>query len=78
MPPVSWVWRVIAALLGGILIADYWVIRRQQLSLPDLFKLDGVYAYSATSVLPTSSNRSFADTLIRKLDLTGSSVPGQL
>ena len=23
--------------LGGILIADYWVIRKQQLSLPDLF-----------------------------------------
>ena len=32
--------------LGGILIADYWVVRRQQLSLPDLFKLDGRYRYS--------------------------------
>jgi NCS1 family nucleobase:cation symporter-1 len=31
--------------LGGILIADYWVIRRQQLSLPDLFKLEGRYTY---------------------------------
>ena len=31
--------------LGGILIADYWVLRKQQLSLPDLFKLDGLYAY---------------------------------
>ncbi|HTE45864.1 MAG TPA: NCS1 family nucleobase:cation symporter-1, partial [Gemmatimonadaceae bacterium] len=31
--------------LGGILIADYWVIRRQKLSLPDLFKLDGAYTY---------------------------------
>src|SRR5204863_4468027 len=31
--------------LGGILIADYWVIRRQKLSLPDLFKLDGLYTY---------------------------------
>jgi NCS1 family nucleobase:cation symporter-1 len=31
--------------LGGILIADYWVVRRQQLSLPDLFRLDGRYAY---------------------------------
>ena len=31
--------------LGGILIADYWVLRRQQLSLPDLFKLDGIYSY---------------------------------
>jgi NCS1 family nucleobase:cation symporter-1 len=32
--------------LGGILIADYWVMRRQHLSLPDLFKLDGIYSYS--------------------------------
>src|SRR6266576_3907945 len=31
--------------LGGILIADYWVIRRQKLSLPDLFKVDGLYTY---------------------------------
>ena len=31
--------------LGGILIADYWVLRKQQLSLPDLFKLDGLYTY---------------------------------
>ncbi|MGQ0816143.1 MAG: NCS1 family nucleobase:cation symporter-1 [Gemmatimonadota bacterium] len=32
--------------LGGILIADYWVVRRQQLSVPDLFKLEGKYTYS--------------------------------
>jgi NCS1 family nucleobase:cation symporter-1 len=32
--------------LGGILIADYWIVRRQQLSLPDLFKLNGQYNYS--------------------------------
>ncbi|MBV9881070.1 MAG: NCS1 family nucleobase:cation symporter-1, partial [Gemmatirosa sp.] len=31
--------------LGGILIADYWVLRRQRLSLPDLFKEHGIYAY---------------------------------
>jgi nucleobase:cation symporter-1, NCS1 family len=31
--------------LGGILIADYWIVRRQQLSLPDLFKLQGLYSY---------------------------------
>jgi nucleobase:cation symporter-1, NCS1 family len=31
--------------IGGILIADYWVIRRQKLSLPDLFQLEGRYAY---------------------------------
>ncbi len=32
--------------LGGILIADYWVVRRQQLSLPDLFRVRGRYTYS--------------------------------
>jgi NCS1 family nucleobase:cation symporter-1 len=31
--------------LGGILIADYWVVRGQQLSLADLFKVDGKYTY---------------------------------
>ena len=32
--------------IGGVLIADYWVIRRQRLSPADLFKADGIYAYS--------------------------------
>jgi NCS1 family nucleobase:cation symporter-1 len=31
--------------IGGILIADYWVLRRRQLALPELFKLDGRYSY---------------------------------
>jgi NCS1 family nucleobase:cation symporter-1 len=31
--------------LGGILIADYWIVRRQQLSLPDLFREQGAYTY---------------------------------
>ena len=31
--------------IGGILIADYWIIRKQQLSLEDLFKLRGRYSY---------------------------------
>jgi nucleobase:cation symporter-1, NCS1 family len=32
--------------IGGILIADYWVLRRRQLSTPDLFKLEGRYSYT--------------------------------
>jgi nucleobase:cation symporter-1, NCS1 family len=32
--------------IGGILIADYWLLRRRTLSLTDLFKLDGRYTYS--------------------------------
>ncbi len=32
--------------LGGILIADYWIVRRQQLDVRELFLLDGRYAYS--------------------------------
>jgi NCS1 family nucleobase:cation symporter-1 len=31
--------------VGGILIADYWIYRGRQLSLPDLFKPDGRYSY---------------------------------
>lgn len=32
--------------IAGILICDYWVLRKQQLSLPDLFKTNGIYSYS--------------------------------
>ncbi len=31
--------------IGGILIADYWIVRGRELSLPDLFDLNGRYAY---------------------------------
>ncbi|MDP2055062.1 MAG: cytosine permease, partial [Acidobacteriota bacterium] len=32
--------------IGGILIADYWILRNQYLSLPDLFAVRGRYTYS--------------------------------
>jgi NCS1 family nucleobase:cation symporter-1 len=32
--------------IGGVLIADYWVLRKQRLSAADLFKVDGIYSYS--------------------------------
>jgi NCS1 family nucleobase:cation symporter-1 len=32
--------------VGGILIADYYLVRRQQLSIDDLYDEKGVYAYS--------------------------------
>jgi NCS1 family nucleobase:cation symporter-1 len=31
--------------VGGILIADYWIVRKRELSLPDLFKENGRYSY---------------------------------
>ena len=31
--------------VGGVLIADYWILRKRQLSLPDLFKINGRYSY---------------------------------
>ncbi len=31
--------------IGGILICDYWLLRRQELSLPDLFREQGAYTY---------------------------------
>ena len=33
--------------IGGILIADYWIVRRQKLSLRDLFDPNGMYTYRA-------------------------------
>ena len=32
--------------IGAVMIMDYWVVRRRQLSLADLYKHDGIYAYS--------------------------------
>jgi NCS1 family nucleobase:cation symporter-1 len=32
--------------LGGILIADYWILRKQHLRLAELFKMDGHYSYN--------------------------------
>ncbi len=31
--------------VGGVLIADYWILRKRELSLPDLFKMNGRYSY---------------------------------
>ncbi len=32
--------------IAGILICDYWVLRRQRLKLYDLFQTDGIYTYT--------------------------------
>jgi NCS1 family nucleobase:cation symporter-1 len=32
--------------IGGILIADYWILRRRELALADLFAVDGRYSYA--------------------------------
>ena len=32
--------------LGGILIADYWIVRRQKLAVDDLFREQGRYTYT--------------------------------
>ncbi len=32
--------------IGGIMICDYWVLRRKQLNLAALFDADGIYSYS--------------------------------
>ncbi|MBC7448492.1 MAG: NCS1 family nucleobase:cation symporter-1 [Hymenobacteraceae bacterium] len=33
--------------IAGVLIADYWLIRRTQLQLADLYKVNGAYTYAA-------------------------------
>jgi len=32
--------------IGAVMIVDYWIVRRRQLSLPDLYKHEGRYAYA--------------------------------
>ncbi len=32
--------------IGGVLIADYWILRRRELALAELFNVNGRYAYS--------------------------------
>ncbi len=32
--------------IGGIMVADYYLIRRRRLNVPDLFRLDGQYRYT--------------------------------
>jgi nucleobase:cation symporter-1, NCS1 family len=32
--------------IGAVMIADYWILRRRQLDLVDLYRMDGRYAYS--------------------------------
>jgi NCS1 family nucleobase:cation symporter-1 len=32
--------------IGAVMIADYWIVRRRQLTLSDLYKHEGRYAYS--------------------------------
>ncbi len=38
--------------IGGIMIADYWLLRRQKLNLLDLYREDGVYRYARGGVNP--------------------------
>ncbi len=32
--------------IGAVMIVDYWIVRRRQLDLAELYKLDGAYSYS--------------------------------
>ncbi len=32
--------------IGGIMICDYWILRKQKLNLAEIFKTDGIYSYS--------------------------------
>src|ERR1700736_1285086 len=33
--------------VAGVLITDYWIVRRKQLALADLYQVEGAYAYNA-------------------------------
>ena len=38
--------------IAGVLIADYWIVRKQQLQLEDLYLRDGAYRYTAGWHIP--------------------------
>ena len=37
----------ILASIAGVLVADYWLLRRGKLRLSDLYRMDGAYRYTA-------------------------------
>lgn len=37
---------VFLAPMTGVLVCDYWIIRRRKWKVPDLFKQDGIYWYT--------------------------------
>ena len=43
--------------IAGVLIADYWLVRKKQLALPDLYRTKGVYTYMAAGTGAPSSPR---------------------
>jgi NCS1 family nucleobase:cation symporter-1 len=36
--------------IGGIMIADYWLLRNRQLKLDDLYRSEGIYSYGGSGV----------------------------
>jgi NCS1 family nucleobase:cation symporter-1 len=40
--------------IAGVLIADYWIVRKRELALADLYLTDGVYRYTAGWNMPAT------------------------
>jgi NCS1 family nucleobase:cation symporter-1 len=40
--------------IAGVLVADYWLVRRKALHLPDLYRRRGAYAYGGSGVNPVA------------------------
>ena len=45
--------------IAGVLVADYWLVRRKQLRIADLYRRDGVYAYG--SAVGVTTERAHPD-----------------
>jgi len=53
MDQISAILVFVSGLLGpvlGILLCDYFVIRKKQLALADLYRVDGPYAYGGSGI----------------------------
>jgi NCS1 family nucleobase:cation symporter-1 len=55
--------------IAGVLVCDYWLIRRTRLVLPDLYRRDGAYAYGSTGVNPAALGATAAGCFVAWIGL---------
>lgn len=73
---ISGILLFVSGMLGpvlGILLTDYFIIRKTQLNIPALYQTDGEYAYNALGINPAALMALIAGTF---LALLGKWIPG--
>ncbi|MDB4945172.1 MAG: Cytosine/purine/uracil/thiamine/allantoin permease family protein [Labilithrix sp.] len=63
--------------IAGVLVADYWLVRKKRLRIADLYRRDGVYAYGvATGAASTTVPGEGGTTTLERTAYRGSGVNG--